>query len=128
MNCNLMKQYITSKLVAMHPNAELQLFTYVVSVIRRRIRFLNITVTENHIMLIIFIVLGSLAFIGSVICAVTIKDWKPRCFLNLYADLLFLAASIGAKRTMFIVVFIIFAIFSVLTIVSHIKRKDNDSK
>jgi len=79
-------------------------------------------------LIIIFVVIGLLTFLGSVICSVTIKGWKPRCFLNLYSDLLFLAASISAKRTVFIAVFLIFAIVSILTIVSHIKRKDNDSK
>lgn len=79
-------------------------------------------------MLIVFIVLGSLAFIGALICATTIKDWRPRCFLNLYSDLFFLAAGIAAKRAVFIVVFIIFAIFSTLTIVSHVKGNDKSPK
>ena len=74
-------------------------------------------------MLIVFIVLGSLAFIGSMICAATIKDWKPRYFLSLYSDLFFLAASIAAEKVWFILLFAAFSMISLIGIILRFKKK-----
>lgn len=72
-------------------------------------------------MTILFIALGAISYIGALICALKIKDWKPRIFLNFYSDLFFLAASISAKSSIFIAVFIISSIFSALKVIAYSK-------
>lgn len=72
-------------------------------------------------MITLFIVMGVIAYLGALVCAGKIKDWKPRVFLNLYSDLFFLAASIIAKSSIFTTIFVASSIFSVLKVIAYSK-------